>query len=206
MQQAGQRGTGRHGDLHFTGYIKNVSCPYPRMSKTLGTPVRLKTAGGGSWAKGGSGETTPGRAALLPGRTPGPIPGEREAARLPGPWPRADSARRLPDPPGAPPPVPSIPVRSHRPPPAPLTQRASAAYSPRLPGLLAPQATSGFASPGHEARDRRRGAPARAYSAAAELSRLQSPARTRGAMEACRAAGVRQGGDAQGHRWAEGWP
>lgn len=109
-------------------------------------------------------------------------PGEREAARLPGPWPRADSARRFPDPPSSPPPVPSIPVCPHRPPPAPLTQRASAAYSPRLRGLLAPQATSGFASPGHGARDRRRGAPARAYSAVAELSRLQSPARSYGSV------------------------
>lgn len=135
----------------------------------MGTPVRLKTAGGGSWAKGGSGESAPGKAALLPRRPPGPIPGEREAARLPRP--RADSARRLPDPWARPrPPGPSVPVRPHRPPPAHLTQRASAAYSPRLRALLAPQATSGFAGPGHGARDRRRGVPARAYSAAAGLA------------------------------------
>lgn len=191
--------------MHFTVYVKDVSCRCPRVSQSLGMPVCLKTAGGGSWTKGGSGESTPGRAALLPRRPPGPIPGELEAAGLPGPRPRADSARRLRDP-GRAPPASSIPVRPHRPPPAPLTPRVSAAHSPRLRGLLAPQATSGFARHGRGARDQLRGAPARAYSAAAEFSGPQSPVRTGGARGECGAAGVRQGGDARGHRWTGGWP
>lgn len=94
-----------------------------------------------------------------PGRT-------RVSARLrdpSGPRPRTDSAPAcLPDPRGdhPAPPDPADPARSL------LPSRVSTAHSPQLRGLLAPQATSGFASPDHGARDRRRrrGAPARAYS------------------------------------------
>lgn len=67
-----------------------------------------------------------------------------------GPRPRTDSAPvGLPDSRGRQP-APPDPARSL------LPSRVSAAHSPQLRGLLAPQATSGFSSPGHGARDLRR--------------------------------------------------
>lgn len=170
----------------------------------MGTPVPLKTAGGGSWAKGGSGESTPGRAALLPRRPPGPIRGEREAARLP--QPHADSARRLPDPwarPRPPPPSPSAPtglrpalLPSER---RPRTARGSGASSrPRLLPASPARATEHVTDGGACLRVR---TPRRPSSPGCSL-----PARTGGAREVCWAARLRQGGDARGHRWTEGWP
>lgn len=126
------------------------------MRTSVQLPVHLKRV---SWAKGASRESAPGWAALLP-RRQGPA-GTNARLRDPsGPRPRTDSAPAcLPDSQGRQP-APPDPARSL------LPSRVSAAHSPQLRGLLAPQATSGFASPGHGARDRRRrpGAPARAYS------------------------------------------
>lgn len=191
--------------MHFAVYIKNVWCRYPRVSQPSGTPVRLKTAGGGSWTKGGSGESTPARAAPVPGRPPGPIPGEREAAGLPGPRPRADSARRLPDPwarPRPAPPVPSAPT-GLRPPLLPRecpprTARGSRAFSrPRLLPASPARATEHVTECGARLRVR---TPRRPSSLGCSLQCGREELRE------CGAAGVRQGGDAHGHPWTAGWP
>lgn len=137
---------------------------------------------------------------LLPGRR-GPV---GVSARLRGSW-GSDSASSLPDPRRALQAHPSVP-RS----PARLSYPAECSW---LQALLAPQGTSGFASPGRGARDRRR-----ARLRVRTTRRLSFPgcgSSVRRAPAHCSLAlaselytedRVRQGGNAHSHGRAGCWP